>query len=175
MMFLPALSIFKTLSACVNAISRLNMAIRGVYGEGSDSSGYLYQLSNQLTLGLSEHDILEAVEQSVKRIEDAEIKARELLLKEAGGNLRDKIQRALGTLLHAYKLESAEFMQTMALTKLGVYYGMFTLLDTTKFDKLLIDVQPANLQSLSKRPLSGDERDILRAQCVSKTLKSIIK
>jgi len=174
MMFLPALSIYNSLSDCVNAISRLNMAIRGVYGEGSESSGYLYQLSNQLTLGLSEQEILDSVTTSVLRIEEAELQARDLLFKEGGAGFKDKIGRALGILLHAYKLESAEFMQAMALTKLGAYYGLITIGDMQVFERLMIDVQPASLQTISGKPLKPEERDIFRAKYVSQILKTIM-
>jgi len=175
LMFLPALSIFNSLTACVNAISRHNMAIRGVYGEGSDSTGYLYQLSNQLTLGLSEQEILDSVEVSIARISEAELKARDLLLKEGGTSLRDKIGRAYGTLLHAYTLESGEFMQAMALVKLGIYYGFVKIQDRSKLEKLIIDAQPASLQSLAGGELKPNERDELRAKHVSKVLKSLTK
>jgi len=175
LMFLPALSIYNKLTACVNTISRFNMAIRGVYGEGSDSSGYLYQLSNQITLGLSEREILNNVDASLKRIGEAEIRARDLLLQDEGTALRDKIQRAYGTLLYAYSLESNEFMQSMALVKLGAYYDFIKISDYKKFSKLIIDAQPASLQSLANKDLSVSERDIFRASFVSKSLKAITK
>jgi len=175
LMFLPALSIFNSLTACVNAIARHNMAIRGVYGEGSDSTGHLYQLSNQLTLGLSEEEILESVEVSITRISDAEIKARDLLLKEGGSALRDKIGRAYGTLLYAYSLESSEFMHSIALVKLGMYYGFIKVTDAARLEKLITDVQPASLQSLSSKELSAGERDEFRAKHVAKVLRAITK
>ena len=174
MMFLPALTIYNSLQQCVQAMSLLNMAVRGVYGEGSDTSGYLYQLSNQRTLGASEHDILEAVEQSVQKVSFAEQQAREILLQEGGSAFKDKIHRAYGTLLHAYKIESSEFMQTMALVKLGVYYGYFKLSDATRFEKLLIEAQPATLQSISNIALSQQERDVFRAKYVASVLKKIL-
>jgi len=175
MMFLPALSIYNSLEQCVQAISRLNMAIRGVYGEGSDSSGYLYQLSNQRTLGLSEQDILQAVEHSVLKIVDAERQAREILLKEGGASLKDKIYRAYGTLTHAYKIESSEFMLFMALVKLGIYYGFFSLSDTDKFEKIMVEAQPASLQSISGVVLSQQDRDVFRAKYISGMLKNILR
>jgi len=175
MMFLPGLSIYNSLEECVQAMSRLNMAIRGVYGEGSDSSGYLYQLSNQRTLGLSEEAILEAVISSVLKIVEAEKQAREVLLNEGGATLKVKIRRALGTLLYAHKIESAEFNTTMALVKLGAYYGFFDILDSNKFEKLFIEAQPASLQSICKKKLSQQDRDIFRAKYVSDVLNSIIQ
>ena len=175
LMFLPALSIFNSLSNCVNAIARHNMAIRGVYGEGSDSTGYLYQLSNQLTLGLTEEEILQSVEDSVAKISDTELKARELLINEGGSAIRDKIGRAYGTLLYAYTLESSEFMQAIAMVKLGIYYGFIKCSDYKLLEKLIIDAQPASLQSLSAKELSTSERDEFRAKHVAKVLRAISK
>jgi len=173
MMFLPGLSIFNSLEACIEAVARLNMTIRGVYGEGSDSAGYLYQVSNQRSLGVSENELLDAVEMSVGHIEDAELRARELLLKNGGAEFRDKIQRAYGVLTHAYCLGSAEFMQAVSLVKLGVFYGIIKLTDPDRLEKLTVEAQPASLQSLSGQELSPETRDIFRAGYVAQVLKSI--
>jgi protein arginine kinase len=173
MMFLPGLSITNSLEACMRAIARMNMTIRGVYGEGSESAGCLYQVSNQRTLGASEQEILTAVEMSVGHIEDAETRARAVLKNTHGGELRDKIMRAYGTLLHAYKLGSAEFMQLVALVKLGVYYEYIKIKDAERFEKLITSAQPASLQSLSDTALNAEERDVFRASYVSKTLRQL--
>ncbi len=175
MMFLPGLSIYNSLQACVNAISRLNMTIRGVYGEGSDSVGYIYQVSNQKTLGVSERQIIDAVETSVGHIAEAELKARDSLKTSGGDELKDKIMRAYGILTNAYKIDSKEFMQLMALVNLGAYYGYIKLSDREQFLKLITNAQPANIASLSNKDLNGDERDVFRAKYVSKVLSTITK
>ena len=174
MMFLPGLSICNSLEVCINAIARLNMEIRGVYGEGSESAGYMYQVSNQRTLGLSELEIIDAVEMSVGHIEDAELRAREALVKNGGAEFRDKIQRAYGILTNAYILGSAEFMQLISLVKLGSYYGFIKLSDKDRFEKLIVEAQPASLQTRSNQELSPEERDIFRASYVAKTVKSLL-
>ena len=175
MMFLPGLSIYNSLQACVNAISRLNMTIRGVYGEGSDSVGYIYQVSNQKTLGVSERQIIDAVETSVGHIAEAELKARDTLKNSGGDELKDKIMRAYGILTNAYKIDSKEFMQLIALVNLGVYYGYIKLTDREQFIKLITNAQPANIASLSNKDLGGNERDVFRAKYASKILSSITK
>lgn len=175
MMFLPGLSIYNSLQACVNAISRLNMTIRGVYGEGSDSVGYIYQVSNQKTLGVSEQQIIDAVETSVGHIAEAEIKARDSLKSSGGVELRDKIMRAYGILTNAYRIDSKEFMQLIALVNLGAYYDYIKISDRDQLIKLITNAQPANISSLSNKELSGGERDVFRAKYVSRILSSISK
>ncbi|MCL2062191.1 MAG: ATP--guanido phosphotransferase [Firmicutes bacterium] len=173
MMFLPGLSINNSLEANMRAISRLNMDIRGVYGEGSESSGYLYQISNERTLGMSEREIINAVEMSIGHIEDAETEARKVLYSSGGALLKDKILRAWGVLTNAYRLESAEFMQLIALVKLGVYYGYIKIKNKERLEKIIVDVCPASLQTLCSQELAPQDRDIVRASYVAKTLKQL--
>lgn len=175
LMFLPGLSITRNLENCVGAVGRLNMTIRGVYGEGSGADGYLYQISNQMTLGVSEQEILEAVSASIAHIAEAEFQARSELLKADESDMRDKIMRSWGVLCHAYKLETKEFMQLLAMVKLGVYYGFIKVSDVERLEKLVTDGQPANILNLSGKNLESDERDIFRAAFVSKALKTIAK
>ena len=175
MMFLPGLSITRNLESCVRAVARLNMAIRGVYGEGSEADGYLYQISNQKTLGVSEQDILSSVQASIGHIADAELQARKVLLEADEGALRDKIQRAYGILCNAYKLGTQEFMSLLAMVKLGVYYGIFKVTDVARLEKLVTEGQPANILNLSGKDLDAAERDIYRASYIAKTLKTICK
>lgn len=175
MMFLPGLSITKTLEQCVAAVGRLNMAIRGVYGEGSSAEGYIYQVSNQKTLGCSEEQIIEAVQTSINHIVDAEFRAREALLKSNPVELRDSILRSWGILTNCYKLSSVEFMERIALVKLGDYYGMIKVSDADRLEKLITDAQPANIVNISGKQLDPEERDVYRALYVGKTLKSVAK
>ena len=169
MMFLPALTLTKTLEQCVNNVTRLNMTIRGVYGEGSEGSGYIYQISNQKTLGITEQDILAAVQSAAEHIVEAELRARQYLLVSAGDELKDKIFRAYGVLKHCYKLGCNEFMQLIALVKLGIYYGFFQL-DSSAVERLIVDVQPANLCLKAGKELETAERDLLRAKLVGENL-----
>lgn len=175
MMFLPGLTITKNLDSCIGAVSRLNMTIRGVYGEGSEASGYIYQVSNQKTLGVTEREIIESVETSINHIVDAELRAREVLLRNNESELKDRIFRAWGVLTNAYKLPTAEFMQLMAFVKLGVYYDMIKLSDPQRMEKLITEAQPANLINISGKKLEAEERDLYRAAYTAKTLKTLAK
>ena len=175
MMFLPGLGITRNLEQCVGAVARLNMTIRGVYGEGSDADGYLYQISNQKTLGVSEQEILGSVQASIGHIADAELHAREQLFKENVTAMKDRIFRSYGVLCNAYTLDSKEFMKLFAMVKLGVFYELFKVSDAQRFEKLVTDAQPANILNLSGKPLGEEERDAFRAAYVAKTLKSICK
>ena len=175
MMFLPGLSISRNLEQCVTAAARLNMTIRGVYGEGSESDGYYYQISNQKTLGISEQEILTSVQASIGHIAEAELKAREELYKTNEIALKDRILRSYGVLCHAYTLDSKECMKLLAMVKLGVYYGLLKVSDSQRLEKLVTDAQPANIVNLSGKPLQETERDVFRAAYVGKTLKSICK
>lgn len=176
MMFLPGLSITRNLEKCVGAVARLNMTIRGVYGEGSDAEGYLYQISNQKTLGVSEQEILASVQASIGHIADAELRARKDLFESKGVELRDRIMRSYGVLSNAYTLETKEFMELLAMVKLGAYYEFIKVSDLQRLEKLVTDGQPANILNLSgKKQLDAQSRDIFRAAYVAKTLKSICK
>lgn len=175
MMFLPGLTITKSLEACVNAVARLNMTIRGVYGEGSGADGFMYQVSNQHTLGITEQEIIDSVTSSINHLVDAEQRARQSLFENNTIELKDQILRAWGLLTSAYKMESKEFMELMAYVKLGIYYDIIKVTDFDRLTKLITDAQPANILNISGKDLNSEERDIYRAQYVAKTLKAIGK
>ena len=175
MMFLPGLAITKNLDRCVNAVSRLNMTVRGVYGEGSDADGFLYQVSNQKTLGVSESEIIQSVETSINHIVDTELRAREVLLRNNETELKDRIMRAWGVLTNAYTLSTDEFMRLTAFVKLGVYYGLIRVSDRARLEKLITEAQPANLINISGKQLDAAERDLYRAAYVGKTLRNLGK
>ncbi len=175
MMFLPGLSIYNKLESCINAVSRFNMAVRGVYGEGSKSAGYIFQISNQKTLGITEDEIIGSVSGAVAQIAENEFMARDMLLSNSGAELKDKIFRAYGILTNAYKLSSSEFMELISLIKLGAYYGFISVSDRERFDRLITAAQPANIIAMSSKELSDEERDVFRAAFVSRNLVSLTK
>ncbi|MDE7405307.1 MAG: protein arginine kinase [Clostridiales bacterium] len=174
MMFLPALTIQNMIDGCINGVARLNMTVRGVYGEGSRAEGYLYQVSNQRSLGLRETDIIDSVKGAINHIVDAELKARQLLKRDEA-ELKDKIYRAWGTVTNAYKLSTEEAMQYLALVRLGHYYGYIDIPDLNAFQKLITDCQPANMQKAGGYNMSVDERDVLRARHIATALTSFCK
>ena len=174
MMFLPALTMKGLMDACINEVGRLNMTVRGVYGEGSKADGFLYQVSNQRSLGLTETDILDSVKSAIAHIVESELRARQLLKRDES-ELRDQIYRAYGVLTNAYKLATDEAMQLLAMIRLGAYYGYISVSDPADLQSLITSCQPANMQRLSGKNISVDERDVLRARYVANALSGIVK
>ncbi len=174
MMFLPALTIQKRLEAAINDVSRLNMTVRGVYGEGSKADGYLYQISNQHTLGLKESEIIDSVRSAINHIGEAERAARQLL-KSNEPELKDNIYRAWGIATNAYSMATDEAMRLLAMIKLGEYYGYINIADDNAFQKLITHIQPANMQFIGGKTMDPDERDILRARYIASNLTSIAR
>lgn len=172
MMFLPALTVKNMMEACINDVARLNMTVRGVYGEGSKADGYLYQISNQRTLGMTEKDILGAVRSAINYVSDAELRAR-MRLKADEPALKDKIFRAWGVATNAYKLTTGEAMQILSLIRLGAYYGYIGVKNDIEFQNLITGCQPANMQRLSGKNMSVDERDIMRADYLASRLRDV--
>ena len=168
MMFLPALTINNMIESCINDVGRLNMTVRGVYGEGSKAEGYLYQISNQHTLGLKESEILDSVKAAINHIAEAELHARKLLMRDES-ELKDRILRAWGIVTNAYKLSTAEAMQLLAMIRLGGYYGYFAIKDYDDFQRLVTDCQPASILRRGGAA-DADGRDVLRARYVSSAL-----
>ncbi len=164
MMFLPALTLTGSLSRCINNVSRLNMAVRGVYGEGSQAEGYVYQISNQRTLGVSEREIVSSVENVATHLVDSELKAREALMQSDPDGLKDRILRSYGTLTSCYRMSKSEFMELIAFVKLGIYYKMFECTSPDELEKFITDIQPASLCLETGRRLDGTERDVVRAK-----------
>ncbi len=174
MMFLPALTITNMIESSINAVGRLNMTVRGIYGEGSKTDGYLYQISNQRSLGVTEHDIIDSVKSAISHIVDAELRARQLLKRDES-ELKDKIYRAWGIATNAYRLSTAEAMQVLALVRLGGYYGYIDILADDDYQKLITAIQPANMQKLGGNNMSADERDVLRARYIATNIENIAK
>ncbi len=163
MMFLPALTLTGSLNRCISGVTRLNMAVRGVYGEGSKAEGYVYQISNQKTLGITENDIVASVENVVNHIVESELRAREALMQSDPAGLKDRILRSYGILTNCYMITKSEFMELIAFVKLGIYYNILECSDPSELDDLIIDIQPASLCLKKGRRLDGGERDKVRA------------
>lgn len=174
LMFLPGLGLTHSLENCVNAVSRFGMTVRGAYGEGSESDGWLYQVSNQKTLGVTEEDIVRNVSEAVGQIEKSEQAARKALLDAGETAMRDKIMRAYGILTNAYTLSGREFAEKLAFVKLGVYYGFLKCADVSKLDALASGLRPANMMLKAGRSMTAEERDVHRAAQAAKELKALV-
>ena len=174
MLFLPAVTLNKSINAIINAVNKIGIAVRGVYGEGSNAEGYMYQVSNQVSLGLTEYDIIKNVEATVLQICEAEQAARKKMLESNALEIKDMVFRAYGILKNCVKISSAEFMKLISNIKLGAALGIIKVSDIYKINELIVRVQPANITLAAGRSLSAEERDIYRADCSAKVLDEIV-
>lgn len=172
MLFLPALARRDKMRFIVPLLKRKGLTVRGAFGEGSGAEGDMYQISNEVTLGFSEAEILDAVETAVTYVAVEELKERARMCIEGGIEFTDKILRAFGLLSNCMTINTKEFMQLMADVKLGVACGV---LDGSmqQLDALLIDMRPANIDRLNGSPLTPRERDIYRAEYVGTALRGM--
>lgn len=163
MMHLPALSMTKEIQKVVNALHKINLAVRGLYGEGSQAMGDFYQISNQVTLGRSERSILNTLKDVVPSIIKYERRVRDALVKDSRDDLHDQIARAYGTLRSAQKISSEETMHLLSSVRMGVNLGLIDDLEIQTINELFIYTQPAHLQVLKRQTLSNAERNVARA------------
>ncbi|MFP4662373.1 MAG: protein arginine kinase [Halanaerobiales bacterium] len=166
MVHLPALNFTKNIGRMLGAVSQLGLAIRGLYGEGSESIGNIYQISNQLTLGHTENDILENLSSVTRQIIEQEKKAREILLKEKEIKIKDSIKRSLGTLKFAYRISCEEAMKLLSNVKLGIDMGIINDVDKKILSELIVLIRPAHIQKVNGQELDAVERDIKRAELI---------
>ncbi|GFR38881.1 protein-arginine kinase [Insulibacter thermoxylanivorax] len=173
MMHLPALVITKQINRLLPAITQVGLAVRGLYGEGSEAMGNLFQISNQITLGQSEEEILDNLYRVAKQIIAHERTARQKLLQESRDRLIDRVNRSYGILAHAHIMDSKEAAQRLSDVRLGIDLGLIQTNTTpTIMNELIVMSQPGFLQQLSGSKLSPEERDVRRAELIRSRLKS---
>lgn len=165
MMHLPALVIAGQMEKVVRAVNQLGMVVRGLFGEGSDASGSIFQISNQTTLGETEPVIVKRLQNVLKSIVEHELNARDRLLENEPTKLPDKIGRAFGILQNAHMISSSEAMNLLSLVRLGVDMGFFPEDHRVGVDRLFIEAQPGHIQHRAgNTEVESDERDRLRAE-----------
>ena len=170
MLHLPTLVIGETAQQAINGVHRMGLTVRGLYGEGSDSVGNLFQVSNQSTLGEPENDIIEHLEKAVRALLICEQNARQTMLERKPDLLADYVSRAYGTLRHTYLLGTKEAMQRLSAVRLGVDLGMIESLSVDAVNELWLGVQSGHLQKKAMRKLRGRERATNRADMVRERL-----
>ena len=170
MLFLPALTEGGKISALVQECAKLGLTVRGLYGEGSDAEGFMYQVSNEVTLGISEHEIIREVEKTVEDICRAERDEMERLYIRHELKTMDKAKKAYGVLTNAVLLSYNEFLSYIAQVKLGVMMGYLNINNLESIDDLIIKTRPANICEQYGRKLSKADRDLYRAEMVGKKL-----
>ena len=173
MLHLPGLVLADQTGQVLKAVGKIGLAVRGLYGEGTDSLGNLFQISNPSTLGESEETILRRLERVIGQLAEHERNARAKLLEDEPNMVRDRIGRAYGTLRHAWMIETKEALRQLSLLRLGGDLGLLPPDTMARCDGLLLDIQPAHLQFLAGRQLSPEERDTLRAQVIRSRLQSL--
>lgn len=173
MLHLPALELTSQLEQVLQAVNKIGLAVRGIYGEGTESLGHLFQISNQSTLGESEEYIIQRLERVIKQVARHEANAREKLLDDRPQFIADKIGRAYGILRHCHIMESKEALTLLSLVRLGGSIGIFPKETTALCDALFMEIQPAHLQWSTARALCADERDALRAEIIRARLHSL--
>jgi protein arginine kinase len=172
MIHLPALVISRQIKKVLDALSRANMAVRGIYGEGTQAQGDLFQVSNEISLGESEEEIMEHVEKAAREIMEYEKGARKRLLTQLKEEIEDSVSRAYGTLCSAYTISSAETLTLLSKLRLGVGIGLTKDVDISTLNRLLILTRPAHLQEMAGKRLTAPERDVKRAALIRKKLTS---
>ncbi|MFA5088016.1 MAG: protein arginine kinase [Candidatus Omnitrophota bacterium] len=170
MLHLPALVMTRQINKVLAAISKLNFATRGFYGEGTQAIGNFYQISNQLSLGHSEQDIIENINGLIHQVLEQEEQARQALLVQNQAMLEDKVFRSFGILKNAHIISSQETVELLSMLRLGVDVGIIKDVDRKKVNELFIIIQPAHLQKIEGKKLTMGARDTLRADLIRKKL-----
>jgi len=171
MLHLPGLVLSELINQVIQAVSKIGLAVRGLYGEGTEAMGNLFQISNQTTLGEKEEEIIARLSKVIETIIEKEHDARQVLIQKRSNTLWDQIGRAYGVLTYAHAMSSKEALNLLSIMKLGVDLGAFPEDRRLPIDELFIDTQPAHLQKSSQRKLNAEERDHLRAQIIRERLK----
>jgi protein arginine kinase len=171
MLHLPALVLTKQIEKVFRALQKINLMVRGLYGEGSRASGDFYQISNQVTLGKSEPTILSEIREVIPQIIGYERQARNALLRESRQALQDRVSRAFGTLCSATMMTSEETMDLLSSVRLGVNLGLVDEINILTVNELFIQTQPAHLQKLMGASLDGEERNSARARYLRTRLR----
>src|SRR5947209_17829881 len=171
MLHLPALGLTKQIEKVFRALQKINLVVRGLYGEGSRASGDFYQISNQVTLGKSEATALGEIREVNLQIIAYERQARAALLRENRQGLHDRVARAYGTLQSATMMTSEETMELLSSVRLGTNLGLIEEVPIMTVNELFLHTQPAHLQKLMGAPLDGEERNAARARYLRPRLR----
>lgn len=168
---LPALVITQQIDKAFRSLQRINLVVRGLYGEGSQALGDFYQVSNQITLGKTEEDLIMRVSEVVPVLLNYERKAREFLLNENHHDLFDQVSRAYGTLQNAQQIGSEEAMHLLSRVRMGINLGLIDDLDVSTINKLFIHMQPAHLQKVTHSKSGKGQYNVERANYLHRQLK----
>jgi protein arginine kinase len=175
MLHLPGMVLSDHINQVVQAVNKLGLAVRGLYGEGTEALGNVFQVSNQTTLGEKEMEVIERLNKVVLQIVEHEENARITLLEKKPKLVYDQIGRAYGILSNAHTISSKEALNLLSLVRMGVDLEIFQSTARATVDEMFIVSQPAHVQRAAARKLTAEDRDILRAELIRAQLASISK
>ena len=170
MLFLPALTMMGKIDSLSVSANKLGLIVRGKFGENSSGEGYMYQISNEQCLGFNEEQIIQNVINVTVKICEMEEEFLGQIMREKGDEIIDLVKRAYGTLKHAHMISANESVKLLSQLKIGVNLGIIKLKNKKIIDELIIKSQPAHLMELSAKDLDPKQRDIYRAEYISKIL-----
>jgi len=170
MVHIPCLSIIGHIDDMIRGFSKIGLTVRGIYGEGSQAIGDLYQISNQMTLGEDEEEIMAKLKNVIYQIINKERYVRDDLLKKRKYEIEDRIFRSYGILKYTRKISSKEAMMHLSNVRLGKEMGIIDNMEYKQIENLMIDIQPGSIQRIAKRELDDNERDIIRARHIRQSI-----
>jgi protein arginine kinase len=173
MIHLPGLAIIDQVKKVLTALTHIGINIRGLYGEGTESFGDLYQISNQVTLGHTEIELINNLKSVCRQVIEQERAVREALLKESKMQLEDRVFRAYGILTHARVLTSQEALKLLSDVKLGIELGIITGIKQVEIKELFLLTRASILQKIAGKELAPPERDYQRAQIIREHFKTV--
>lgn len=171
MLHLPALIMTGYIGRVLEACGKLRIAVRGLYGENTEASGNIFQVSNQVALGLSEEEIISGISNVSAQIVEQERALRSELSRQNLLRLEDRVYRSYGLLANSRIISSEESMKLLSDVRLGVDMGIIENVAPTVIDEIMLLLQPASLQVAAGRSLEADERDMKRAEFIRNKLK----
>ncbi len=175
MLHLPALVLSEQINQVIQAVNKLGLAVRGLYGEGTEALGNVFQVSNQTTLGEKETDLLDRLNKVILQVIEHEENARSSLLEKKPRIIHDQIGRAYGVLTNAHTIASKEALNLLSMLRMGVDLDLLPTTTRALVDELLIATQPAHVQKAAGRKLTAEERDAMRADVVRARIEGLAR
>lgn len=172
MLHLPALVLTKQISHICTVITQLGLAVRGIYGEGSEAIGNIFQISNQITLGQAETEIVQHLHEVVMQVIGRERTSRETLMEQSRYAVEDRVYRAYGTLRYAQSISGQEALTKLSEVRLGVDVGVISEVPARIFNELMVVTRPNFLRGIAEgKEMRPSERSRLRAQLIRDALR----
>lgn len=173
MLHLPALTMLSQIGPIVRTLSRIGLTVRGLYGEGSEAMGNLYQVSNQITLGRNEGDILRMLNGATLQVMDRERAARALLMEKNPVGIEDRLLRSYGIFVNARRMDVKESMQRISDIRLATDLKLIDDVEESKLNDLMQQIQPASLQVMVGEEMSKEREDVERARLIRETMEAV--